>query len=102
MLFTVRRRRAGFCGNRGSVASAAVCKVAQWGERMSRCLLGVLVVTAGLMALASAARETRSLQENPAPVGGNRLRETETVTLSGASRTLLRPAPAFDLRFSIN
>lgn len=70
---------------------------------MARCLLGVLVVTAGLAALASAARQTRSVQEKPtAPLGGNRLRDMMALTPCGASRTLLRPAPAFDLRFSLN
>jgi hypothetical protein len=69
---------------------------------MGRCLLGVLVVTAGLVALASAARETRSSVRETAPIGGPRLRETEALAVSGASRTLLRPAAAFDLRFSLN
>jgi hypothetical protein len=69
---------------------------------MARCLLGVLVVTAGLVALASAAKEARSLNEKPAPTGGNRLREIEALTLAGTPRTLFRPAPAFDLRFSLN
>jgi hypothetical protein len=69
---------------------------------MARCLLGVFVVTAGLVALASAARETRSSVQKPAPVGGNRLREMETLTVAGTSRTLLRPAPLFDLPFSLN
>jgi hypothetical protein len=69
---------------------------------MARCLLGVLVVTAGLAALASAARETRSSVRQPAPAGRNRLRERETLTVSGIPRTLLRPAPLFDLPFSLN
>ena len=74
----------------------------KWENGMARCLLGVLVVTAGLAALASAARETRSSVRQPAPVGGNRLRKKETVTVSGTPRTLLRPAPLFDLPFSLN
>src|SRR5215471_2462798 len=44
----------------------------KWENGMARCLLGVLVVTAGLAALASAARETRSSVRQPAPAGGNR------------------------------
>ena len=69
---------------------------------MARCLLGVLVVTAGLVALASAARGNLPLNPQPARTGGTRLREMETVTLSGVPRTLLRPLPALDIRFSLN
>jgi len=69
---------------------------------MARCLLGVLVVTVGLVALSSAAWETRSSLRQTTPLRGTRLRETEAVTASGISRTLLRPMPAFDLRFSLN
>jgi hypothetical protein len=74
----------------------------KWENGMARCLLGVFVVTAGLVALASATRETCSSVRQPAPAGGNRLRKRETLTVSGAPRTLLRPAPLFDLPFSLN
>lgn len=69
---------------------------------MGRCLLGVLVLTAGLVALASAARESRTSVQEPAATSGNRLREMGAVAVSGTARTLLLPAPAFDLRFSLN
>jgi hypothetical protein len=74
----------------------------KWENRMARCLFGVLVVAAGLVALTSAAWEARSSVRAPAPEGGNRLRKTETTTVSGTPRTLLRPAPLFDLTFSLN
>jgi hypothetical protein len=69
---------------------------------MVRCLLGVLFITAGLVALASTNRRILILQEKPVPTGGPRLRETEEVALSGASRILLRPLPALDIAFSLN
>lgn len=69
---------------------------------MVRCLLGVLFVTAGLVALATMNRRILTLQEKPVPAGGPRLRETEEVALSGASRILLRPLPALDIAFSLN
>jgi hypothetical protein len=69
---------------------------------MSRCLLGVLVVAAGLVALTSTPRETRSSVRKAAPKGGNRLWETASVTVAGAPRTLFRPAPRFNLSFSLN
>jgi hypothetical protein len=69
---------------------------------MSRCLLGVLVVAAGLVALTSTARETRSSVRKPASTDGNRLRETASVTVAGAPCTLFRPAPRFNLSFSLN
>jgi hypothetical protein len=69
---------------------------------MARCLLGVFVLTAGLVALASAAKETRSAVQKTAATSGNRLRERGVVAVSGTARTLLLPAPAFDLRFSLN
>ncbi len=69
---------------------------------MARCLLGVLVVAAGLVALTSTSREVRSLTRKPASKGGNRLRETVSVTVAGAPRTLFRPAPRFSLQFSLN
>lgn len=68
---------------------------------MARCLLA-LVVAAGLVALASATRGTRLPAEESNPMDGNRLRETETVSLAGTPRTLLRIAPAFGLEFSLN
>jgi hypothetical protein len=69
---------------------------------MARCLLGVLVVTAGLVVLASASRGNLPLHPQPARTGGTRLRDMETIALSGAPRTLLRPLPALDIRFSLN
>lgn len=69
---------------------------------MVRCLLGVLFVTAGLLALASTNRKISTLQEKPVPTGGPRLRETEEVALSGVSRILLRPLPALNIAFSLN
>lgn len=69
---------------------------------MVRCLLGVFVVAAGLVALAASNRRKLTLREEPAPSGGPRLREAAAVALSGASRTLLRPLPALDLSFSLN
>jgi hypothetical protein len=69
---------------------------------MVRCLLGVFILTAGFVALASANRKTSTHQEEPTSRGGPRLRESEVVALSGASRTLLRPLPALDLSFSLN
>lgn len=70
---------------------------------MGRSLLGIFMLAAGLVALASASRETRSsTPEITTSIGGNRLRETETVAVSGTLRTLLLPAPALDLRFSLN
>lgn len=69
---------------------------------MARCLLGVLLVTAGLVALTSASRGNLPPNPQPADHGGTRLRETETIALSGVPRTLLRPLPALDIRFSLN
>lgn len=69
---------------------------------MVRCLLGVLVVAAGLVALAATNRRILTLPEEPAPSSGPRLRETEAVASSGANRTLLRPLPARNLSFSLN
>jgi hypothetical protein len=70
---------------------------------MARCLLGVLVVTAGLVALASATRRTSTLLPQSTPThDGPRLRDMEIATLSGVSRTLLRPLPALNLYFSLN
>jgi hypothetical protein len=70
---------------------------------MARCLLGVLFVTAGLVALASATRGNLTLNQEPAPTtGGVRLRETEAVTRSGTSRTLFRPLPTMNISFSLN
>ncbi len=69
---------------------------------MVRCLLGVLFLTAGLVALASTNRRILPLQEKPVPTGGPRLRQTEEVALSGVYRILLRPLPALDLSFSLN
>jgi hypothetical protein len=67
-------------------------------------LLGVLVVTAGLIALASANRGNRlaAKQPTPTPTGGPRLRGSETATPTPAPRTLVRVAPAFGLQFSLN
>lgn len=69
---------------------------------MVRCLLGALVLTAGLVALASATRGALMIREEPASTGGPRLRETEVFARSGASRTLFRPLPALDIAFSLN
>jgi len=69
---------------------------------MVRCLLGVLVITAGLVALASVTQEALTVKEEPASNGEPRLRETEAFAQSGASRTLLRPLPALDIAFSLN
>ncbi len=69
---------------------------------MARCLVGALVVAAGLVALASATRGVRSSVSEPASTGGTRLRQMEVLAVSGSLRTLLRPTPAFDLRFSLN
>lgn len=69
---------------------------------MVRCLLGVLVITAGLVALASATRGNLTAKEEPASTGGPRLRESEAFAQSGASRTLFRPLPALDIAFSLN
>jgi len=69
---------------------------------MVRCLLAALFVTAGLVALASTNRRILTHRESPAPSDGPRLRETEAVALSGASRTLLRPLPALNISFSLN
>lgn len=69
---------------------------------MVRCLLGVLFVAAGLVALASTNRKIPPHQEKPTPNSGPRLREIEAVNVSGVSRTLFRPLPALDLSFSLN
>jgi hypothetical protein len=70
---------------------------------MVRCLLGLLVITAGLVVLASANRGKFTVgNEEPASGGGPRLRETEAFAQSGASRTLFRPLPALDIAFSLN
>jgi hypothetical protein len=69
---------------------------------MVRCLLGVLVVAAGLVALAATNRKILTLPEEPAADSGPRLREAEAVASSGASRMLLRPLPALNLSFSLN
>lgn len=71
-------------------------------KNMVRCLFAVFVVTVGLAALASSNRKNLALREEPAPSSGPRLRESEAVALSGASRTLLRPLPALDIAFSLN
>ncbi len=69
---------------------------------MGRCLLGVLILTAGLAALASAAKETRSSVAETTTTKKDNPRATQAVAASGALRTLLLPAPAFDIRFSLN
>ncbi len=69
---------------------------------MVRCLVGLFMLTAGLYALTSAAKENRSPIEPTTPTSGARFRETEAVASSGASRTLLLPAPVFGAAFSLN
>jgi hypothetical protein len=69
---------------------------------MARCLFGLFVITAGLVALTSVAKETRTSVQQSTPTSGARLRETEVVAASGASRTLLLPAPVFGASFSLN
>jgi hypothetical protein len=69
---------------------------------MVRCLLGVLVVAAGLAALASTNRKILTLSKEPASTRGPRLSEAKAVALSGARRTLFRPLPALDFSFSLN
>ena len=69
---------------------------------MVRCMLGVLVIVAGLVALTSTTRGALTVKEEPASPGGSRLRETETLARSGANRTLLRPLPALNIAFSLN
>ena len=69
---------------------------------MGRCLLGILVLTAGLVALTSTAKEARSSVPQTPATKGDRPRATQTVVASGAPRTLLLPAPAFGLAFSLN
>ncbi len=69
---------------------------------MVRCLLGVFFLTAGLLALASTNRRNLTFQKKPTSSGVPRLRESEAVALSGASRTLLRPLPALGIAFSLN
>jgi hypothetical protein len=69
---------------------------------MVRCLVGLFVLTAGLVALSSATKETRSSVQQTTLTSGVRLRETEAVAASGASRTLLLPAPVFGAAFSLN
>jgi hypothetical protein len=70
---------------------------------MARCLIGLFVLTVGLVALTSTAKENRSsIQQPTVSSGGPRLRETEAFAASGASRTLLLPAPVFGASFSLN
>jgi hypothetical protein len=69
---------------------------------MARCLLGVFVVTAGLVALASVARGNSVREPKPAPTDSGRLREMEIPTACGSRRTLFRVLPALDLCFSRN
>jgi hypothetical protein len=69
---------------------------------MVRCLLGAFVLTVGLIALASTNRETAAEKEESASRRGSRLRESEASAQSGASRTLLRPLPTWNMAFSLN
>jgi hypothetical protein len=69
---------------------------------MVRCLLGVLVVTAGLAALASVAYASFSPEREALPSEGNRLRKTEVAAPSGSRLTLFRAIPALDICFSLN
>lgn len=69
---------------------------------MARCLLGAFVVTAGLVALASVARGTRSSVPVATPTTDTPLRGQQSLTPIGTPRTLLRPAPVFGLAFSLN
>jgi hypothetical protein len=69
---------------------------------MVRCLLGALVLTTGLVALISAVQGALSESEESASTSGPRLRETEAIARSGASRMLFRPLPALDMTFSLN
>jgi hypothetical protein len=67
-----------------------------------RCLLGVLVVSMGLVALVSTTREVVPVPRQPASNSGARLHDSDAVAVSGVSRTLLRPLPAANLYFSLN
>ncbi len=69
---------------------------------MARCLLGVFVLTVGLIALASANRGASTFLPPPVPSDGPRLSDTEAIALSGVSRTLLRPLPVLNMSFSLN
>jgi hypothetical protein len=71
---------------------------------MARCLLGVFVVTAGLVALASMTRGNFTAHpQTPAPTtGGTRLREMEVSATPGSNRTMFRVLPALNLSFSLN
>lgn len=69
---------------------------------MVRCLLGVFVLTLGLVALASTTREAVAEKEEAASRRGPRLRESEASAPSGLSRTLLRPLPTWNMAFSLN
>jgi hypothetical protein len=69
---------------------------------MARCLLGVFVVTAGLVALASVARGNFTPEQKPAPTSGSRLRDMEAVTSVSPGRTVFRVLPTLNLAFSLN
>lgn len=69
---------------------------------MVRLLFGALVLTVGLVALVSTTRGALPKNEEPASTGGPRLRESEALAQSGASRTLFRPLPALNIAFSLN
>jgi hypothetical protein len=87
-------------GNAASVRCVQ-CRT-NWEIGMVRCLLGVLVLTAGMVALASVARENSPSDQGPTPNRGGRLREMEVTTATGVSRTLFQPLPAVNLGFSLN
>lgn len=69
---------------------------------MVRLLFGALVLTVGLVALASTTRGAVTKNEEPASTGGPRLGESEALAQSGTSRTLFRPLPALNIAFSLN
>jgi hypothetical protein len=69
---------------------------------MVRCLFGLFVLTAGLVALTSAAKETRFSVPKTTPTPDAHPQETEAVAASAAARNLLHPARVFGASFSLN
>lgn len=71
-------------------------------NNMARCLFGAFFIAAGLAALTSAAWESSSSLQESASSSDKRLRMMQTEIVTGAALTLLRPAPRYNLSFSLN
>lgn len=69
---------------------------------MARCLVGIAILAAGLVVLAAAVKESRPSEPSPGSSRGKWPRRKEALAFLGARRTLMLPAPPFQIRFSCN